>query len=93
MGVCNCSMLCCTLLYVHFSFAIILMEKRDLVALLSFTSWCLEIVVWLFLAVPWVYLEFLIVVFLIILAYYFDQTDLNFACTLCCILAHLKLKD
>ena len=33
MGVCNCSMLCCTLLYVHSSFAIILMGKRELVAL------------------------------------------------------------
>ena len=29
-GVCNCSMFCCTLLYVHFSFAIILMGKREL---------------------------------------------------------------
>ena len=36
MGVCNCSMFCCTLLYVHSSFAIILMGKRKLVALLSF---------------------------------------------------------
>ena len=35
MGVCNCSMFCCTLLYVHSSFAIILMGKRELVALLS----------------------------------------------------------
>ena len=35
MGVCNCSMFCCTLLYVHSSFAIILMGKRKLVALLS----------------------------------------------------------
>ena len=29
-------MFCCTLLYVHYSFAIILMGKRELVALLSF---------------------------------------------------------
>ena len=29
LGVCNCSMFCCTLLYVHSSFAIILMEKRE----------------------------------------------------------------
>ena len=34
--VCNCSMFCCTLLYVHSSFAIILMGKRELVVLLSF---------------------------------------------------------
>ena len=29
VGVCNCSMFCCTLLYVHSSIAIILMGKRD----------------------------------------------------------------
>ena len=52
VGVCNCS--CCTLLYFHSSFAIILMGKRELVALLSLSSWCLVIVVWLFLVVPWV---------------------------------------
>ena len=45
------------------SFAIILMGKRELVALLSLSSWCLVIVVWLFLAVPWVCLQFVIVVF------------------------------
>ena len=39
------------------------MEKRELVALLSLSSWCLMIAVWLFLAVPWVCLEFVIVVF------------------------------
>ena len=39
------------------------MEKRELVALLSLSSWCLVIVVWLFLAVPWVCLQFVIVVF------------------------------
>ena len=43
------------------------MEKRELVALLSLSSWCLVIVVWLFLAVPlavlWVFLQFVIVVF------------------------------
>ena len=51
------------LLYVHSSFAIILMGKRELAALLSLSSWCLVIVVWLFLAVPWVCLQFVIVVF------------------------------
>ena len=44
VGVCNCSMFCCTLLYVHFSIAIILMGKRELIALLYLSSWCL---VWL----------------------------------------------
>ena len=41
-----------TLLYVHSSFACILMGKRELVALLSLSFWCLVIIVWLFLAVP-----------------------------------------
>ena len=63
MGVCNCSMFCCMLLYVHSSFAIILMGKRELVVLLSLSSWCLVIVVRLFLKVPWVSLQFVIVVF------------------------------
>ena len=61
--VCNCSMFCCTLLYVHSSFAIILMGMRELVALLSLSFWCLAMVVWLLLAVPWVCLRFVIVVF------------------------------
>ena len=56
-------MFCCTLLYVPSSFAIMLMRKRELVALLSLSSWCLVIVVFLFLAVPWVFLQFVIVVF------------------------------
>ena len=66
MGVCNFSMFCCTLLHVHSSFAIILMGKREQVALLSLSSWCLVMVVmvvWLFLAVPWVCLWFVIMVF------------------------------
>ena len=63
MGVCNCSMFCCTLHYVPSSFAIILMGKRELVALIGLSSLCLVIVVWLFLAVPWVCLQFVIVVF------------------------------
>ena len=63
VGVCNCSLFCCMLLYVHSSFAIILMEKRELVALLNLSSWCLVTVEWLFLAVPWCCLRFVIVVF------------------------------
>ena len=39
------------------------MGKRELVALLSLSSWCFVIVVWLFLAVPWVSLHCVIVVF------------------------------
>ena len=63
VGVCNYSMFCCTLLYAPSSFAIILMGKREPVALLCLSSWCLVIVVLLFLAVPWVCLQFVIVVF------------------------------
>ena len=63
VGVCNCSMFCCTLLYVHSSIAIILMGKRELVALLNLSSWCLVMVERLFLAVPWGWLRFVIVVF------------------------------
>ena len=63
VGFSNCSMFCCSLLYVPSSFAIILIWKRELVALLSMSSWCLVIVVWLFLAVPWVCLQIVIVVF------------------------------
>ena len=64
MGFCNCSMFCCALLCVHSSFAIILMGKRELVALLCLPSRCLVIVVWLFLTIPRVCLQFVIVVFL-----------------------------
>ena len=63
MGVCNCSMFCCMLLYVHASIAIILMGKRELVALLNLSSWCLVMVERLFLAVPRGCLRFVIVVF------------------------------
>ena len=52
------------------------MGKRDLIDLLSLSSWCLVIVVWLFLVVPWVCLQFVVVVFsdhnrLLILIYCF----------------------
>ena len=63
MGVCNCSLFCCTLLYVHSSIAIILMGKRELIALLNLSSWCLVMVERLFLAVPRGSLQFVIVVF------------------------------
>ena len=59
-GFCNYSMFCCALLCVHSSFAIILMVKRELDALLCLSSLCLVIVVWLFLAVPRVCLQFVI---------------------------------
>ena len=62
-GVCNCSIFCCTLLFVHSSIAIILMKKRGLVAFLNLAPLCLVMVEWLFLAVPWGCLRFVIVVF------------------------------
>ena len=71
MGVCNCSMFCCALLYVHSSIAIILMGKRELVALLNLSYWCLVMVERLFLVVPRGCLQFVIVVFL-------DHTHLLF---------------
>ena len=59
MGVFNCSMFCCTLLCVRSSIAIILMGKRELVALLNLSSWCLVMVERLFLSC----VRFMIVVF------------------------------
>ena len=56
-------MFCSMLLYVHSSIAINLMGKRELVALLNLSSWCLVVVALLFLAVPWSCLRFVIVVF------------------------------
>ena len=56
-------MFCCTLLYVHTSIAIILVEKREFVALLNLSSWCLVMVERLFLAVSQGCLRFVIVVF------------------------------
>ena len=63
MGVCNCSMFCCTLLHVRSSIAIILMGKRELAALLNLSSWCHVMVEQLFLAVSRGCVQFVIVVF------------------------------
>ena len=76
MGVCNCSMFCCTLVYVHSSIAIILMGKRELIALLNLSSWCLVMVERLFLAVSRGCLQFVIVVFP-------DHTHLLFSMYMC----------
>ena len=87
MGVCNCSMFCCTLLYVHSSTAIIVMGKRELVALLHLSSWCLVMVERLFLAVQRGCLRFVIVVFP-------DHTHLLFVVLLQVVLrtlVHLRL--
>ena len=63
VGVCNCSLFCFMLLYVHSSISIILMGKRELAALLNLSSWCLVMVERLFLVVSWGRLRFVIVVF------------------------------
>ena len=76
MGVCNYSMFCCTLLYVHSSFSNHLDGEERLVALFTLSSWCLVMVVWLFLVVLWVCLRFMIVVFP-------DHTHLLFFMVLC----------
>ena len=82
MGVCNWSMVCCMLLCVCSSIAIILMGKRELVALLNLSSLCLVMVERLFLAVPQGCLHFVIVVFP-------DHTHLLFLMSqllcLCCV--------
>ena len=56
-------MFCCALLFVRSGFAIISMVKRELIALLCLSSCYLVIVVWLFLTMPQVCLQFVIVVF------------------------------
>ena len=59
------SLLCYVLLCVHTSFAIILKRNRKLVALLLLSYICIVTinVLWLFLTVPWVGLQYVIVVF------------------------------
>ena len=71
VGFCVCSMFCCTLLCVRSSFAIILMGKRE--------RWSLYVVwppgvLWLFITVPWVGLQCVIVVFS-------DHAHLLFSCS------------
>ena len=69
-------MFCCALLYVHSSIAIILMGKRELVALLNLSSRYLVMVERLFFAVPRGCLRFVIVVFP-------DHTHLLFSMYMC----------
>ena len=64
VGFCNCLMTCCAILFVHSSFAIISMGKSEQVALLRLSPWCFVIVVWLFLTMPQVCLQFMIVAFI-----------------------------
>ena len=58
VGFCVCPMFCWTLFCVFYGFAIVLKgkreSKRELVALLYCRSWCIVIVMWLFLKMTWV---------------------------------------
>ena len=74
MGALCWSLFCYALLCVHSSFAIILKRKRKLVALLLLSYICIVTVkfLWLFLTVPWVGNQCVIVVFR-------DHAPLHFA--------------
>ena len=76
MGVLCLSLLCYASLCVHFSFAIILKGKRKLVALLllSYRFSVTIYVMWLFLTVPLVCLQCVVVIFP-------DHTHLHFVKT------------
>ena len=65
VGVLCLSLLCYALLCVHSSFAITLKRKRKLVALLILSYKCIVTmnVLWLFLTVPWIGLQCVIVLF------------------------------
>ena len=58
VGFCKCSMVCCALLCFRSIFAFISMGRLKLVSLLCLSSWCLVIVVWIFLTMPRVYVQF-----------------------------------
>ena len=66
MGVLCLPLFCYVLLCVLSSFASILKRKRELVALLSYGCLVTVNVLWLFLTVPWVGLQCVIVVPIII---------------------------
>ena len=68
--------LCFAVRYFMSSIAINLMGKRELIALLNMSSWCLVMVERLFLAVPRGCLQFVIMVIP-------DHTHLLFLCLLC----------
>ena len=65
VGVLCLYLFCYALLCVHSSFAMILKRKRKLVALLLLSYRCIVTinVLWLFLTMPWVGLQCMIVVF------------------------------
>ena len=71
VGFCNNYMFCCALLYIHSSFAITLMGKRELVALLCLYACFLVIVVWSSSRCHRFFCSLWLWYFLIILTYYF----------------------
>ena len=73
VGVLCLALFCYALLCILSRFAIILKRKRKLVAMLSLSYRCIITinVMWLFLTVPWVSLQYVIVV-------YSDHTHLLF---------------
>ena len=77
MGFCNCSMfcLCVTLCCNHLD------GEERAGCLLCLSSWCLMIVVWLFLTIPRVYLQFVIVVYPDHNHYFLSQNVRLSACT------------
>ena len=88
-------MFCCTLLYVLSSIAINLMGKRELIALLNLSSWCLVMVERLFLAVPRGCLQFVIVVIpdhTHLLFFIIDNTNIYISGSICDY-PHLKLTE
>ena len=63
VGFCVCSTFCCVSLYGFSSLAIIFMGQERESWLLCLSSCCVVIIVLLSLTVPWVDLQFVIVVF------------------------------
>ena len=68
---------------IRYFMSILVLQSSWLVALLNSSSWCLLMVKWLFLAVPWGCLGFVIVVFL-------DHTHLLFLVEVGYLLLHTK---
>ena len=86
VGVLCLSLFCYALLCVHSSLVIILKRKRKLAALLLLSYRCIVIIIvlWLFLTVPWVGLQYAIVLF----PGHFDTINLRLlrvSLVLCCI--------
>ena len=56
---------------VRYFVSILVLQPSELVAMLCLSSWCLVIVVWLFLRMPWFVCSLWLWYFMIILTYYF----------------------